>query len=306
MAEIAAAVGAITEAGKAVTDTMNHLATAIVQPAINALNKEIRKIDTNIEGLNKEEKKLVRKSLESLFNAQSEMFRIKVALSGLAKETISRAEKLKRYFEKCTADQGEARIKKIISKAALHMIDLLKRSKQLLSDAQERYENLETELNGIMATLEEFNSRVKALVDGKDGRLAKWKHDTRATVYGGLGFTIFLGPIAAIAYAAAAGILESKIAEYEQSLSTLISKCKKAAAKSRTLIDKVQNSKTSLQEETKLITDWQGRIEEMNVDFKTVDDVAFLVDMEGPKEAGKMLDNLITACSKYLAHAEKQ
>ena len=303
MAEIAV-VQTMIESGQTLTETVEKLIDKVVSPSLMALDKEIKKIDTTIEGLNAEEKKLVTQATESLYNTRSSMFTIKLTLNALADETITVASRLKRYVAKCSEGMPENKIKRIIGKAAEQMCHILKRSDAILEEAKNEYNRCDRAMNSIKANLEAFVKSVVALKDGQDGRLQKWKDTTRAAVYGTLGVTLLAGPLAVAAFATAAGILETKIAEHDAALDRLLKKCDKSAGAARNLISETDKTKEFIQTEQKLIQAWASSLSTMEVDFKNADTVVENVwlelDMDG------MLDNLITVCSKYKAHAMQE
>ena len=305
MAEIAV-VQTMIEGGKALTETVEKLIDKVISPSLKALDKEIKKIDTTIEGLNAEEKNLVIQATESLYNTRSSMFTIKFTLSALAGETITVASRLMRYVAKCSEDVPEDKIKRIIGKAADQMCQILKRSHAVLEEAKNEYKRCDRAMNSIKANLETFVKSVEALKDGQDGRLQKWKDTTRTTVYASLSVTALEGPLAVAANATAAGILESKIAEYVAALDRLLKKCDKSAVAARNLINETDKTKDFIQTEQKLIQAWESSLTTMAVDFKNADTVVENVYLFGSDEMNGMLDNLITACSKYRAHAMQE
>merc|ERR1712037_866048 len=300
MAEIAV-VQTMIESGQTLTETVEKLIDKVVSPSLMALDK---KINTTIEGLDAEEKKLVTEATTSLYNTRSSMFTIKLTLNALADETITVASRLKRYVAKCSEGMPENKIKRIIGKAAEQMCHILKRSDAILEEAKNEYNRCDRAMNSIKANLEAFVKSVVALKDGQDGRLQKWKDSTRAAVYGTLGVTLLAGPLAVAAFATAAGILETKIAEHDAALDRLLKKCDKSAGAARNLISETDKTKEFIQTEQKLIQAWASSLSTMEVDFKNADTVVENVwlelDMDG------MLDNLITVCSKYKAHAMQE
>jgi len=303
-----AAVQTMIEGGKTLTETVEKLIDKVVSPSLMALDKEIKKIDTTIEGLDAEEKKLVTEATTSLYNTRSSMFTIKLTLNALADETITVASRLKRYVAKCSEGMPENKIKRIIGKAAEQMCHILKRSDAILEEAKNEYNRCDRAMNSIKANLEAFVKSVVALKDGQDGRLQKWKDSTRAAVYGTLGVTLLAGPLAVAAYATAAGILETKIAEYDAALDRLLKKCDKSAGAARNLISETDKTKEFIQTEQKLIQAWESSLTTMAVDFKNADTVVENLYLFGSEmnEMNGMLDNLITACSKYKAHAMQE
>ena len=305
MAEIAV-VQTMIEGGKALTETVQKLIDKVISPSLKALDKEIKKIDTTIEGLNAEEKKLVTQATESLYNTRSSMFTIKLTLNALADETITVASRLKRYVAKCSEDMPEDEIKRIIGKAAEQMSHILKRSHAILEEAKNEYNRSDLAMNSIKANLETFVKSVVALKDGQDGRLQKWKDTTRAAVYGTLSLTLAVPLYAVVSYATAAGILETKIVEYDAALDRLLKKCDKSAGAARNLISETDKTKEFIQTEQKLIQAWESSLTTMAVDLKNADTVVENVYLFGSDEMNGMLDNLITACSKYKAHAMQE
>ena len=312
MAEIAV-VQTMIESGQTLTETVEKLIDKVVSPSLMALDKEIKKIDTTIEGLDAEEKKLVTEATTSLYNTRSSMFTIKLTLNALADETITVASRLKRYVAKCSEGMPENKIKRIIGKAAEQMCHILKRSDAILEEAKNEYNRCDRAMNSIKANLEAFVKSVVALKDGQDGRLQKWKDTTRAAVYGSLSLTLLGGPIrgplyAVVGYSTGAGILETKIAEHDAALDRLLKKCDKSAGAARNLISETDKTKEFIQTEQKLIQAWASSLSTMEVDFKNADTVVENLYLFGSEmnEMNGMLDNLITACSKYKAHAMQE
>lgn len=302
MAEVAAAQ-AMIQGGQSLQETIDKLITRVVSPSLQQLDKEIKKIDTTIDGLSAEEKKLVTEATRHLFDSRSSMYRVKLALNSLAQETITVAEKLKRYVKKCKDIEDENRIKNIIGKAAEQMIHILKRSNVILEEAKTEYKQCDAAMNSSKANLETFVKSVKALREGQDGRLDDKKKKLRAIVYGATSLTILGGPIAlGYGYGVAAGVLEAKIKEYEDSLDRLLRKCDKSTAAAVKLIKDTNNTKDFIEGEQKLIQNWESALSAMNVDFKDADTIAKNISIFEGEETNRMLDDLITACAKYKGH----
>ena len=301
MAEVAI-VRNIIEGGQTLRKTINSLVDKMVSPALQALQNEISRIDLEIEGLHVEEKLLVTHATENLLNSKTAMTAVKRVLNALADETIKVAEKLKRYVAACSKeDMSEVKIKRIIGKAAEQMCHILQRSQVILAEAKEEYTRCELALNGVKAKLETFLKKVQDIRNGEDGRLDKWKHDTRVRVYAGLAWTVFCPPAAAVAYATAAGVLETEIAKYEATLDRLIQSCDQSASAAINLISKTDEAMDFLETEQELIQAWVSALSLMESDFKDVDSVVECVFLLND-EMVIMLDDLINACTNYKAH----
>jgi len=301
MAEVAAAQTLI-QGGQSLQETINNLIKHVVSPSLQALEKEIKKIDTTIDGLNAEEKKQVNEATRLLYDSRSSMFRVKLGLNALADETITVANKLKRYVAKCKDIEDERKIKRIIGKAAEQMIHILKRSNAILEEAKTEYKQCDAAMNGIKANLETFVKSVKALRDGQDGRLDAKKDRIRAIVYGATSVTALGGPLVLVGYGVAAGVVETKIKEWEDSLDRLLRKCDKSTAAALKLIKETNNTKDFIEGEQKLIQNWESALSAMAVDFKDVDTIAENISIFEGEETNRMLDDLITACAKYKGH----
>ena len=297
---------ALVEAGKAMAENMEKIHSKIVMPSVNALEKQINKIDTTIEGLHNEEKILVTQSKEILYNTCDDLRVIKGMLNGLADETIDVAKMLKRYVAKTADTKGMPveKIKRIIGKAGDKMCQILATSKEILGQANIIYMKCGRGMNSIKAKLEGFVEGVESIKDGQDGRLQAWTDKTRAIVYGSLAVTAIFPPAMALAYATAAAALETKIAEYENALGRLLRKCKKSTAAAMDLIGQTDKTKDYIENEQTLLQGWNTAIQRMNYEFKSTDTIAEeLHDFGRDRAFDKMLDTLITACTKYKAHA---
>ena len=157
-------------------------------------------------------------------------------------------------------------------------------------------------MDRIKSRLEAFLKQVINLKEGRDGRLQKWKDNTRAAVYGGLAATVLFPPLAIAAYATAAGVLESKIKRHEDALARLFQKCDKSANAARNLISETRKTKSFFETEQVLIQAWESKMSDMAVDFKDADEVVENVELFGSDEMDRMLNALITACANYKGH----
>jgi len=301
MAEVAIVQNMI-DGGLSLTKAINSLVDKMVSPAIQTLESEIKRIDTTNDGLEAEEKLLVTEATEKLLNSKTAMVAVKRVLNALADETITVAEKLKRYIAACSKDLPQDKIKGIIGKAAEQMCHILKRSQAILEEAKEEYTRCELALNGVKAKLESFLTAVQRIRNGENGRLEQWIHKTRAVVYGSLAVTAIIPPVAAAAYAVAATTLETKIKEHEAALDRLIQTCDQSASAARNLISETNKTKDFINTEQALIQAWASAISLMAPDFKDAESVAENVYLFGSSEMNKMLDDLIKACNAYKAH----
>ena len=106
-------------------------------------------------------------------------------------------------------------------------------------------------------------------------------------------------------YPIAAGVLESKIAEQKDAVERLENECNKALDGVIPALDEVKKLDDKITSEITLIIKWQSKLAEMKDDFTTVDDVAFLVDVD-KIGAIQMLTNLQKACQAYIDNPQFQ
>ena len=100
-------------------------------------------------------------------------------------------------------------------------------------------------------------------------------------------------------------MLETKIAEYKAAVESLEDACNKSLNGIGPALDQVMDLDVKISSEITLIIKWQSRLSEMKDDFTTVDDVAFLVDLD-KIGAIEMLTNLQSACQAYIDNPEFQ
>lgn len=301
MPEVAAAKTMI-ESGRGLIETIKKMVATNLTPALNKLEREIRKIDTNIDGLEAHEKRMVSEALENLSQAKRCSDGVKMILNALADETIAVASQLKRNIGKVSEGMSADKIKSKLEKGANQMCHILKRSAVILKGAKKEYTSCHDAMDRIKSRLEAFLKQVINLKEGRDGRLQKWKDNTRAAVYGGLAATVLFPPLAIAAYATAAGVLESKIKRHEDALARLFQKCDKSANAARNLISETRKTKSFFETEQVLIQAWESKMSDMAVDFKDADEVVENVELFGSDEMDRMLNALITACANYKGH----
>jgi len=295
-------ISAIVDSADKLSDVLIKIKDQFVGPAIDALDAEISKINTNIEGITQEEKDKVRDALESLYNSESSILAVRAVLEGLATETISRSSKLRAIISKIEDGASEDRIKKLISYSAKHMIDLMGRSKDLLDEAQTKYSETTASLNKVKADLVSFRNSVEGMADDSRPRMQAWIKKTREIVYGSGAACLVFPPSCAIYYPTAAAILETKINQYKEDVALLETVVKQSTEHTQEMIDRVDGTLTFVNEEVKLIIAWESQLSQMSLEFESADSLAFDIELLGKEGALEHLVKLEEAAQNYLDH----
>merc|ERR1712002_1122307 len=108
---------------------------------LGELESEINQIKLDIEGIEHEQRELVRMSLEEIYNAADNVMNTKTQLEQLAKDTIDQVDELKNYYSKVKDDWDQHRITLFIRFEAKKMSAFLKRSTDKIKEALKLYEN---------------------------------------------------------------------------------------------------------------------------------------------------------------------
>lgn len=110
-----------------------------------------------------------------------------------------------------------------IYQAAINVLyNTLKSANTNAGLTRDKLDALTTELKGISSVMGATSDHLKLTAGGKTKEFESWRDDIRAKVYGGCAASILLGPAVVACYAAAVGILESKIADYKREVEAFV------------------------------------------------------------------------------------
>lgn len=287
----------ITDSTNRMVGVVNKFQNVIITPAINDLEHRIREINLNIEGLSQSEKNIVKGSLNKLVSSRNELKSIQSVLKTLANDTISRSNRLKSTINNIRPNQRN--VVSHITDAAEKLIDIMKQSQQKLDSSRRKYYSIQRNISGVQADLETFNQKLHSLIDESSSRYKSWVSKTRKAVYGGGAACAIFPPSCAIYYATAAGVLETKIKDYKKAVNRQRDACNRAMSVTNDSLRQVKSVDDQLSSEIHNIIQWESSLAEMKMDFASVGDVAFLVDIDNVG-AIQMLNRLIQACQNYV------
>jgi len=303
-----AMVGQVIDGAGKLTDIIVKLDDAFLKPITEQVNKEIAKINTDLDGLVEEEKKMVVDAKKKLLRGRSDITRTRTILIILADETISRSGLLVRLLDallkgKLTAEKQKRGLTMTIKK----MKDLMARSAVLLKDAKDMYRTVGQTLGDSKVDLEEFAKRVVILADRSGTKFEAAKKALRMKVYASLTPCVLLPPVCAIAYPIAAAAVESEIKKWGKNLDQLKAQCKNTEENAKAMVKTIDNEINYLQAEEKLVIVWESKMNAVYEELKADDYVDNVITMDMILSEGyhiNQLGELIEACKAFKVHAQ--
>jgi transcriptional regulator/soluble cytochrome b562 len=180
----------------------------------------------------------------------------------------------------------------------------------LLVQATKSYEEALADLADVKAAMESFVTGVDNLKKQHDAGEG-WVKDFRAKVYGTATVSAIFGPIGvALTYAIAAGIVETKIKEWEVKIDRLYTSIKTARQSANSIMLKADKRIAYINTELDLIAHWKSKVR------AAIDSAGDMIDIvQGAFDSGasatiiiqknrvvKVLDDLSAAAQAYLGH----
>merc|ERR1711976_996658 len=291
---------AVQNGGVTLTKTINKFKDTFVRPLMAEIKFHAGRINTNLDGLEQEEKQLVTTSLQSLERTEVEVAGVRIILVELAKSTIKQSQTLRRIMDKVDVDDSMERAKKKLGYTAKYMIKLMKTSEGVLQEAKEKYDLALRDLATCKGSLQSFVNKVKNLGSDENERFQAWASKTRGIVYG---TTWAAGPAG---LAIAATVLETEIAKYKENVRKLNIEAAAAEKSARSVLNDADKKIKEIQTEVRLITRWRNSLDELKVAFEDeesfVDHITWLEEKDDTADRMKDLEK---ACQNYINFVEK-
>lgn len=299
-----AVADAVVKGGNAIQNAIEKFVNITIGPALKKLEEKIENIKKNIKEIPSRKKILVRQSLGNIYNAKSEMTAIQRVLGSLAEETIAQVDTMGRIIDAIKPEMSESVIARMIELPAKNMAELLLRSKDILGDAQSRYDAIITEMNVVQANLKVFVDDVQDVLRKGSVELEDWTSAKREELN--------LACIASLLNIVTAGLcfgsvnvgLNAKLAELREEGKELERIAETSKEAINDLFNRITRMRSDIEEEQEIMTKWQSSLSSMKVTFKDVEDLKFMV-IYVKKEPLRMLSRLKRACREYLEHVEK-
>jgi hypothetical protein len=300
----------VTTAGEKLKETVKKVEENFVNPVITALEKEIKALNAEIDGLDQEAKDKVAKAFKQLLDADNCIRHNRRVLSAMAEDTISRIGTLKMYFgllvDDVVVSDGEA-TKETIRFAVDDFMKMQKRVMVQLEEAKTSYKEAIENLNSVKANMKRFSDAVNnVLTNNKDD----YGESLRKKVYPAL---IAAGPIG---LAIGAAIVEAKIKEWEKKMKQLSASCHKALAAANNVTYQADSKIEFINGELDIIQNWQNAVQQTLDSESKMTWIATMVDTDNiamkrilalqQQTVSKVLDNLKKICEEYLAHSYEE
>lgn len=307
MATAAAITVTATVADK-LTDLVVFLNEKLLKPIVEKVDKEIEKINTDLDGLLAEEKLLMVDAKKKLQNGRADIGRMRVTLTLLADETIQRVNLIIRLFTAGLKDGVTAATQqRILSMSMRKMNDLVTRSVVLVAEAKDLYRDVSTQLTECRVKLEAFSGKVSTLADTASDRFKVESEKLRKKVYKSAAACLLLPPACAIAYPIAAATVESQINKWKDNLANMVKICAQVKISTNELAAEVGKEIVNIEAEEKLVLDWDAKLKTAITQFETeiVGDKAVSAKelfAKGVKLTG--LSALVDSCKAFKFHIE--
>jgi len=286
-----ATIMGVIESGEKLANVFVVIREAFVntfKSAIDELNKKIRNVNKSIADLSKEEAEKVPEALKILSEVETKFVIAKQQLISLAHTTLDRVNNLLIGLD--GIHPGARRIDKRILIFLSDFELLLKRSTETLKDVGNNYQEMNKKLGEVNAILESFKLGIKARYEAKKNQMNTWIKHTREAVYGGCVASILIHPfMLPVCYATAAGVLETKIKEYKDSVARLEKLSDMTITELANLLGNSTSQKKYIDEELAIIETWKEKVKSNKDYFKILfdqkkvadDDILDFLDIRG-------------------------
>jgi uncharacterized protein YoxC len=301
----AAVVGTAIESGGKLVDLMKKLQDMFIKPITDQVDAEIKRVNVDIDGITKEEKQMVDNAKINLYNSRFDITRTRSVLSVLATETNYRSNTLIRILRLILRRTTPTATLMIgINVVVKKMQTLLERSKKLLHDAREQYEEVQKKMNIVRVKLETFATRVNHIGDVHGQRYTDYAKKMRTIVYASAAACVIIPPSCPAVYAACAAALETKLTKYRNDVAELKAKAKNSGDEALKLVTKTKDDLDYMAAEDQLIGHWQSKVQLTYDDFLDGDYLGMAIDMDEFEKDYSItrLEELKTACTNYLKH----
>jgi len=253
----------VKEAGlaKTMVDTGDKLVDVISKTKalfLDDLDKSIKAINVNIEGITAEAKKDIEEALALLYTSEVKVQNTRAQLEILAKDTIERVNSMLHYLSLVKDDWEAEKIAKFMKFQAKEMTSLVERSLTLIKDAEALFEATQENMANIQAELESFNQFMTNLANTESQAFKDRKASIRKEVY--LPCCIPCPPCCIVC----AVTLETKIGEWQKDLNRLITTINNNVGATTKLIDEAIAEKETLGDQVKSLITWGEALHSMS------------------------------------------
>jgi len=301
-----AVIGSVIESGGKLADLMKKLHDMFLKPITDQVDAEIKRVDTDIDGITAEEKQLIEDAKINLYNSRFDITRTRGVLVVLATETISRSNSLIRVLQAILRkDVPVSKQAKGVTIVVNKMKLLLERSQTLLKDARVQYEEVMKKLNVVKVKLETFSKRVLELGDISGKRYTDYAKKMRITIYASAASCLVMPATCPAVYAACAAALETHLTKYRNQVMELTTKAKSSGAEANKLISNTAGDLKYMKDEDWVIGKWQLKVKSTYDDYQRGDYLQVAIDMDQFEEhySINQLEDLKKAATEYLEHA---
>merc|ERR1711874_521287 len=317
----------MTGAGEAIKNSFES-AGSDLEDLADELDKEVTSIADLAAYINGTETEKMSEALAEAKNIQSLMNDQRTELSGLAKQTISKSERIIKKFREMAA--GSRKVDRGMRSVLRDMRSLLRFSEGKLKTAKETILTLREKINKVFATLRVFEGMIKAAKE-KDARLRRGlKAKTAEEILNGITTDIMTG---------VDGYRKAKRGDETMSVVTSIlggvtrlttsiikavnrpdvgPKLNSALKATGKAIEIVKQQKDSMEKEVELIIVWKDAVETVKQDvfagdlkdkregdaqdlYEDIEDII----MDDAEELYEAFNDLKKAAQKYLSHIER-
>jgi hypothetical protein len=238
------------DAAGGMIDVMERVKTIV----LGGLEDEIKQINSDIDGVNAEQRQNIIEVKTELILAKQNIERTRALLETLADETINRVDHMVHYLGLVKEDWEADKIAKFLKYQATKMAQLIHRSMILLNEADELYQKTTMQLGPMKVKLEVFSTYINHILEDDSTEYKNKAKTLRLEVY--LPCCI---PCPICCPICAAGV-ETKIGEWKDKLKGLETVIRRSQTATKSVLTDVDKTLNFLKNEAKLIIKWQGQL----------------------------------------------
>lgn len=306
--EVSGALGTATAIMQGVDSALGVVQTIdnlIIKPILATVEKDVKDIDTAIEGISENERKLVAEALKFLQMAENHIRGVRAELSVFADEVIERSIFMRTILTKTLEKTGKSQ-EYGVKLMAKKMKSMVERINKYLLNALAVYRQVNSNCNLAQFKLTHFAEEIDKITDTRSAAHEKLVKKVRAEAYGAasIGWA-YLGPVgAAWSYAAAAVIVEPKIKAWKEKLAKLRVKAAHSKQVCVETAKKAAEAFKNLGEEERIVQNWYMQQNSVYDDIaNTTNYIAFLqIDDDIKHEQIGKLTKLIETCQQFKNH----
>jgi len=238
-------------------------------PMMKKIKDAIAKIDVSYDQLKRDEVALIKEALMKLSGAEAKFTILRVVLNELADVTKTRVSSIVNLLN--GINPNTVRVNKKIKILHRRFMNTIKRSLVLLKKAQDEYKAIIIELGQIDGKLAAFSKQIDIMKNEHSGRYKAYAKRLRTEAYAGSAACVVVPVSCPGVYAVAAGVVESRLKEYKDSVNRLKSKCDSAKETANTLKNTLEKQSKQYSVELSLIINWESKVDDANSRFENFD-----------------------------------